>query len=138
MVFLSAAGEARAYGTLMRGDSSSALRHLQSLPDSVCWITDCTRRALTEARLLAAAHRSREAADLLDHFFYHDMDPLSVLAMLERARLAETLGERDRAIEAYQFVLDSWRHADPILQEYVTEARDGLARLGGERGGGEQ
>jgi hypothetical protein len=124
--------EARAYVSLIRGDSSSALRQLQAIPDTIC--IDCARRILVQARLLAAAHQEQEALDLLDRFFYHDMDPLSVLAMLERARLAETLGERARAIDAYEFVLDTWRHADPGLQKYVAESREALGRLGGEPG----
>ena len=132
LAFLMDAREASAYIALIRGDSASALRQLESLPDSICRIRDCSAPALVKARLLATAHRSREAADLLDHFFYHNMDPLSVLAMLERARLAETLGEKDRAVESYQFVLDTWRHADPILEKYVSEAREALGRLGEE------
>jgi hypothetical protein len=55
--------------------------------------------------------------------------PSSVIWALERARVAERLGERSKAIRGYQYVADLWRHADPELQPYVTEAREGLARL---------
>ena len=51
------------------------------------------------------------------------------LLALEAGRLAERLGRREDALEAYQMVVDLWRHADPELQGFVTEARDGLARL---------
>lgn len=49
--------------------------------------------------------------------------------MLERARLAERLGEHDRAGEIYRFVADLWRRADPPLRPYVDEAEAGLQRL---------
>ena len=53
-----------------------------------------------------------------------------VLATLERGRIAERLGQRDKAIQSYRFVADVWRNADPELQPYVGEARDGLKRVG--------
>jgi hypothetical protein len=55
--------------------------------------------------------------------------PSDVLWYLERGRVAERLGDRDRAPEAYRFVAAAWRHADPELQPYVAEARAGLGRL---------
>jgi hypothetical protein len=33
----------------------------------------------------------------------------------------------------YQFTASVWRHADPELQPYVVEAKQGLARLTSER-----
>ena len=51
---------------------------------------------------------------------------------LLRGRVGERLGEGDRAIQAYGWVVGMWRNADPELQLYVREARDGLARLTGE------
>ena len=56
-----------------------------------------------------------------------------VLGVLERGRIAEGLGERQKAIESYQFVVDVWRHADPGLERCVSEARAGLERLAGRR-----
>ena len=55
--------------------------------------------------------------------------------MLDRARIAESLGEREKAIDSYRFVVDVWRHADPELEPYVREARAGLGRLAAESGG---
>ena len=52
-----------------------------------------------------------------------------VIARLEQARAAERLGERERAIAGYRFVVEAWRHADAELQPYVTEAREALRRL---------
>jgi hypothetical protein len=48
---------------------------------------------------------------------------------LERGRVAERLGEREKAIESYRFVTEAWRRPDPELQPYVSEAREALARL---------
>ena len=53
-----------------------------------------------------------------------------VLATLELGRVAERLGEREKAIESYRFVTEAWRRADSeLLQPYVSEARAALARL---------
>jgi hypothetical protein len=115
---------ARAYVTLLGGDSAAALRAFTALPDSVCGLVSCPFQKLTEARLLQAAGEDRRAAELLDRWA-----GLERLAMLERARLAERLGDREKAVKSYQFVADVWRHADPELQPYVVEARKGLERL---------
>jgi hypothetical protein len=48
---------------------------------------------------------------------------------LERARIAERLGEVARAVEGYQYVAGMWRQADPELQPFVAEARQALGRL---------
>ena len=60
-------------------------------------------------------------------------DQPTVLWSLERGRVNERLGNRERALEAYAFVAAVWRHADSELQPVVEEARAGLRRLGGER-----
>jgi hypothetical protein len=59
--------------------------------------------------------------------------PTAVLWSLLRARVAERMGERELAIRSYSWVTGMWRNADPELQPYVTEAREGLARLMSER-----
>jgi hypothetical protein len=58
--------------------------------------------------------------------------PSEVLWTLERARVAERLGDREKAARDYQYVANVWRHADPELQPYVTEAREALTRVVGE------
>lgn len=60
------------------------------------------------------------------------MHPGEALWNLERGRVNEHLGNRDKAIAAYRFVADVWRNADPELQPYVEEAKAALGRLGGE------
>jgi len=121
------AGEA--YLTLLRGDSAGALRAFASLPDSLCLVTSCFHQKLTQARLLSAAGDNRAAANLLDRWRWTSLGPFFVIAALERARLAERLGERELGITLFQRVVDTWRRADPELQPYVAEARAGLQRL---------
>ncbi len=122
-----AAHAARAYVTLLRGDSAAALRAFTALPDSVCGMVSCRFQKLTQARLLQAVGEDRRAIEVLDRWA-----GLERLAVLERARLAERLGDREKAVKSYQFVADVWRHADPELRPYVMEARKGLERLTGE------
>jgi serine/threonine-protein kinase len=124
-LFTSAA--AHAYVALVRRDSTSALRQFEALPDSLCPL--CYFPRLTLAQLLSARHEDRKAAALLDHTLAELKVPSDVLWQLERARVEERLGEREKAVHDYQYVADVWRHADPELQPYVAEARDGLARL---------
>jgi tetratricopeptide (TPR) repeat protein len=129
-----AAEAARAYLTLLRGDSVGALRAFAMLPDSTCGLVSCDAQKLTQARLLQAAGEERQAMELVERWvgLKTDLSPPDPLGVLELARLAERLGERDKAIRSYQFVTNVWRHADPELQGYVEEARSGLTRLVGE------
>ena len=94
-------------------------------------VDTCFFHKLTLARLLVAQGDDRGAATVLDQSRWAYL-PLYVLATLERARIAERLGERSLAVESYQLVVDFWRRADPELHPYVREAQDGLARLTGE------
>jgi eukaryotic-like serine/threonine-protein kinase len=129
-------GAAAAYLRLAHGDSASALKAFQRLPEALCLVNDCVYEKLTEARLLHAKGDSRAAMELLDRWIWAGIgSPVYIAGTLERSRIAEALGDRDKAVRGYQFVVDAWRQADPELQPYVTEAREGLARL---RGEGEQ
>jgi hypothetical protein len=53
--------------------------------------------------------------------------------VLLRGRVAERIGEREQAIRSYSWVAGMWRNADRELQPYVSEAREGLVRLTGEK-----
>jgi tetratricopeptide (TPR) repeat protein len=124
---------ARAYLFLARGDSTEALRMLAALPDSLCALSDCFFEKFTLAELAAARGQDREAAAIYDRWLRaRDWSPIFVLGRLNRARVAERLGERDQAAGLYQYVLDAWRHADPELRPHVAAAQDGLERLAGE------
>jgi hypothetical protein len=120
---------ATAYLELARGDSAGALRRFQSIPDTLCIVNICYYEKLIEARLLASQGRARQAGEVLDLWVWRGEGPLYVLGMLDRARVAESLGEREKAMQSYQFVVDVWRRADPELQPYVVEALKALARL---------
>jgi hypothetical protein len=126
---------ASAYLSLVRGDSAEAERMFRAIPDSLCVINTCSFEKLTLARLRAARGDFREAKLLLDRWMRpgegHEVS--SILGALERGRLAERLGERDAAVTDYQYVAAIWQRADPELQPYVSEAREGIQRLVGER-----
>jgi eukaryotic-like serine/threonine-protein kinase len=133
---------ATAYLSLARADSVRALGLFQSIPDTLCIVNDCFYEKLIEARLLTSQGQARQAGAVLDRWVWSGGSPylgnvgggpLFVLGVLERGRIAEGLGERQKAIGSYQFVVDVWRHADPELEPYVREARAGLERLAVER-----
>ncbi len=117
----------QAYLALARGDTAAAVSLFREVPDSLCWT--CTYVRLTRVRLLAATGHDAEAARLLEprlSLFPHGLEPVWIM---ERGRVNERLGNREAAIDAYQFAADVWRHADPDLQGSVDEAKAGLARL---------
>jgi serine/threonine-protein kinase len=111
---------------LAQGDTVSALNRFLTFPDSLC--PDAQPVRDVRFRLLAAVGRDAEAAAVFDRS--HER---RVPLMLERARLAERLGDRSTALHYYQFVIQAWQHADPELQPVVAEARAALSRLGEER-----
>jgi len=117
-------GFARAALSLARGDTAAALRGF-SLPDSLC--PGEQQRRTMEFRLLAARGLNAGAAWVWERLYDHPV-PL----VLERARVAERLGEGDEAARYYAGVARAWRSADPELQPRVAEARAALARLRGE------
>ena len=88
----------------------------------------CFHGKLTEARLLDAGGQTQEAGVVLDRWVWGG-GTLSGIGFLERGRIAEKLGERQKAMDSYQFVADLWRHADSELQPYVRQARAGMERL---------
>jgi len=75
---------------------------------------------------LAVEGREPEAAWVWSRLWDHRV-PL----MLQRAVIAERMGDRPTATHYYQFVLQAWQHADSELQPFVAEARAALTRLSG-------
>jgi serine/threonine-protein kinase len=125
----------RAFLALARGDSAEALRLFDARPDTACFGT-CVIDDLVHVQLLAARGRPADAAARLERppvGFSPGILPVEVLRALERGRVNERLGNRDRAIEGYSLVVQAWRNPDPELLPYVTEARAALARLAGEK-----
>jgi eukaryotic-like serine/threonine-protein kinase len=122
-----------AFLDLARGDSVAAIRKLSAIPDTLCLADgagSCFHLNLTLARLLATRGEDRHAGALLDRWRWSGgSTPSFVLATLELGRIAERLGQTRKAAECYGFVSAVWRRADPELQPFVEEAREGLARL---------
>ncbi len=117
------AAAAKAYGALARADTSAALEQLLALPEDGC--AACYLDRLMLAQLLAERGRDREAWRILqgEHPAATVTSMASeVLWALLRGRVAERLGERERAIQAYGWVAGMWRNADPELRVYVREA----------------
>jgi DNA-binding SARP family transcriptional activator len=124
------AASAAAYRALARADTSAALERFLALPDGVC--PACILDRFTLAQLLTERRRYREAWRMLQgEFPGAPLAPFGteVLWVLLRGRVAERLGEHDRAIRSYAWVAGMWRNADPELQPFVREARDGFGRL---------
>jgi serine/threonine-protein kinase len=122
-----------AYLDLLRGDTARALAALDGLPSWPC--RTCYYPHLARARILAAQGRLSDAVVAYERLeFPLDRAPLPdmVVVALERGRLYEQLDRREHAVEAYSFVIDSWRQPDDALLPMVQEARDALARLAGE------
>jgi serine/threonine-protein kinase len=117
---------ARAYLVLARGDTAAALQFFQR-PNE--FIFPWTR--VTEAQILSRLGRDAEALELFEEAYplASWWGPTRVLAKLDAARAAERLGQKKRAKDHYQFVVDVWRHADPELEPYLREAREALQRL---------
>ena len=121
------AAVAGAYLALARGDTAESLRRFAALPDSVCAM--CGLPRLTYARVLTSSGRLREAASILADRPTLLPSAIDVLWALERARVAERLGDRATARQSYGIVAGAWRGADPDLAPIVTEARAALRRL---------
>ena len=127
------ASSVQPYIALSRGDTTRALTLFADVPDSLCRF--CYFDRLKWAQLLSARKQDREAASLLDEPLLdpnYAMPTVTAWA-LERGRVNERLGNREKALDSYSFVAAAWRKADPELQPLVQEAKEGVARLTGER-----
>ncbi|MGQ0642034.1 MAG: protein kinase domain-containing protein [Gemmatimonadaceae bacterium] len=122
--------------SLARRDTAAAIRSL-TMPDAVC-LTWCAFARFHLARLLTARGDDAAAARLYDQ----DYNPVgslrstnivesisTVIWMLDRGRVNQRLGNRDKAIDSYAYVVAAWQNPDPELKPYVDEARRGLSAL---------
>jgi eukaryotic-like serine/threonine-protein kinase len=123
------AAASQAHLALARADTAEAATRFSALPDTVC---PCVPDRLVTARLLAARGQAKEAKAALDRIWLSTWDPSAGMLVLERARVADRLGQREAARGLYRFVAELWKKADPELQPYVAEARDRLGRLSAE------
>ena len=119
------AASLRAYSALAKGDTAAATRLFEALPDSLVAIPF---DAFTRARLVGRQDPRRAIALLEQHTSTPDL--LYAARELERARLAERIGDKERAVDAYSFVAAIWRNAEPgPLRDAVKEANEALQRL---------
>ena len=121
------AAVANAYLALARGDTVESLRRFAALPDSLCEL--CAVPRLVRARLLASTGHPREAAVILADRPTLLPSAIDVLWALERARVAERLGDKATARRSYTVVVGAWRDADADLAPVIDEARTALRRL---------
>jgi len=118
-------GALRAYAALAKGDTAAATKLFDAIPDSVIALP---MDQFIRARLVARTDPKR-ALDILERH-----TPITGLVFtareLERGRLAEKIGDRERAVDAYSFVADMWQNTDSKqLRGAVKEANDALKRL---------
>ena len=125
-------GAGHAYLALARLDTAQALRAFAGLADTLC--LTCYADRLIHARLLVARGDLRGAKHLFQERLYAMLSPLEMLFLLEHADVAERLGDRRAAVEAYRRVTSTWARADPALQPVVARAVRALERMG-ERAG---
>ncbi|HET6700931.1 MAG TPA: protein kinase [Gemmatimonadaceae bacterium] len=121
-------GAARAYLALARHDTAQALREFSRLSDTLC--LGCYGDRLAYAQVLMARGELRTAAQVLGERLYSLLSPLEVLFLVEQGEVAERLGDRRTAVQAYRRVVSTWARADPSLQAFVAKASRALERMG--------
>jgi serine/threonine-protein kinase len=112
---------------LARGDTTEAILLFEDVKTG--WVhTNLT--VLTRAKLLESQGRDAEALEVLQARFLNDWPLASrVLWIMERARLADRLGQPEPALRDYRFVTRVWASADAELQPVVEEAHAAALRL---------
>lgn len=119
---------ANAYLALARADTAEALRRFASLPDSLCQM--CAVPRYEYASVLASRGRLREAASILADRPTLLPSAIDVLWALERARVAEQLGDVATARQGYALVVAAWSGGDDELAPIVDDARRAMSRVG--------
>jgi tetratricopeptide (TPR) repeat protein len=129
---------------LDRGDTATAERVAATLPTPDSLRNPAVRfgsggmRTIARAELRARLGMTRQAVETYDAIDAHRInraglaDPgfaVLVRTLLIRARLWRQLGERDKAIAAYEEFLERWKHADGVAARQVSEARQELGAL---------
>ena len=103
-----------AYLAALRADTAAAIARLRERSPI---LIGASFERLALIRLLSATGRKREALAELDRGFPWPYASLTRgLWALEHARLADRLGENEKARERYGYVAKIWRHGDPELR----------------------
>ena len=118
---------ARAYLSLARHDTLTALPAFAALSDTACLRCDLDR--LTTAQLLAKARRFSEADKILRQRLFAAVTPTEIVMALERGKVATALGHKSDARRCFQLVVQAWARGDPGARPWVAEAQKGLSRL---------
>lgn len=111
---------------MARADTNRAIAAL-TMPDTVCRL-GCSAIALLRLRFLSAQRKDSLALGMLDFPVRLD-NAAMVMWQMERGRILERLKQRERAIDAYAYVVSAWERGDASIQGIVAEARAGLRRL---------
>ncbi len=129
---------------LDHGDTAAAERVVATLPTPDSLRNPAVRfgaggmRTIARAELLARLGLTRQAAETYEALEAHRINraglvepgyAVLVRTFLTRARLWRQLGERDRAIAAYEQFLVRWKDADGAAAMEVSVARQELAAL---------
>ncbi len=135
--------ELRAYASLLKGDSMSALAYIREPYPTVDSLKKGSfsmngTRVAVRASVLAQLGRTADALAL-----YETLEPVRfasqssleygwaiyVRSFAARAKLYEEQGDRDKAIAAYERFIELWSNAEAPLQPQVSDAKRELARL---------
>ena len=115
----------RAYAALAKGDTAAAIRFFDAAPDSVISLPV---DQFVHARLIARTDPRRALALLERRAAVGTL--LGAARDLERGRVAEQLGETEKAVDSYSYVAQLWAYAEaPQLRDAAKEAREALVRL---------
>lgn len=119
-----AARTGEAHALLQRGRNEEALRAFENvLAEGSSW------GILWNVGQLAMDLGDMEKAERAFRALWFSRD--GAPARYQLARILERTGRPAEAREAYQFVADAWRNADPELQPVVEDARQSAIRLTG-------
>ena len=117
-----------AFRLLAASDTNGAVKSFLAIPMSACGGLPCA--ASTVAALLVKRARPAEAARVLDRWLPSQSRRIDVpLDWLARARIAEQMGDTEKAALFYRRVVAVWRGGDAELQERVNEAKAGVGRM---------
>jgi hypothetical protein len=118
---------ARAYLSLARHDTASAVSAFAALSDTSCLRCDLDR--LTTAQLLASRGRFPEADKILRQRLFSSVTPTEIMLALERGRVATVLRHTADAKRSFERVILAWGRGDAEARKRVSDAQRALTKL---------